>query len=411
MKTVSKITDIFKKYIFTRTGLAAVIILGLIFSITIIKLSDSYNFISKTFDNINEKGISKTIKDFENDYNNSSEALQKVAVEVASKTEKVQGKTVYQTTTMLLAFDTDNHLHRIMPKTDITAKLKSLKKTMLYFNEQKINTVFVMIPSSIVEGKTVLPTGVIDNQNEYADTTLASLKESGINTIDLREEFAKKNYDLQKVFFNTDHHWNIQSNFRSTKIIKKYLNSKFMFNLDPKNIISNSKNYNIKTYKKVYYGSYAETAGKTFVGDADDFTVILPKYATNFRFRSYTTNGKLENMYGKKMDITGPFAKSLYDGRKSYSTYLNMAKVEIIINNYKSKNDLKCLVLGTSHARVATAFLAPYFKELRYADTQSNRFEKNLYKYVKSYKPDVIIFMYNPFAYQNYRTFRYYTNN
>jgi hypothetical protein len=398
------------KNIFTRSGLAAVIVFALIFSVAAIKLCNSYSSIITTFKNIDSKGITDSMKKFEKDFNNNFEPLQKVAVEIASQTEKVQGKRVYETTSMLLAFDTDNYLHRIMQKTEIHAKLSNLKKTMLYFQNKKIKSVFVMIPNSVVKGKTVLPKGIYDYQNEISDTTLSTLKEANLRTIDLRSEFAKNKIDPQKVFFNTDHHWTIQSNFQASKIVTSYLNKNFKFNLDPKKVYSNLKNYNVKTYKKSFYGSYADTAGKAFVGDPEDFTTILPKYATNFRFRSYTTNGKLEIMYGKKMDITGPFSKSLSDGRHSYSTYFNMAKVEIVVKNLKSTSNKKCLVLGTSHARVASAFLCPYLKELRYADTQSHRFEKNLYKYVESYKPDVIIFMYPAFAYKNYRTFRYYIN-
>ncbi|MFA6308561.1 MAG: hypothetical protein WC677_02270 [Clostridia bacterium] len=394
--------------ILTRSGIAAVIVFALIFSVAAIKLCNSYSSIVTTFKNIDSKGIADSMKNFEKDYNNNFEPLQKAAVEIASQTEKAQGKRVYETTSMLLAFDSDDYLHRIMQKTEIHAKLSSLKKTMLYFQNKKIKSVFVMIPNSVVKDKTVLPQGIRDYQNEISDTTLSTLKEANLRTIDLRSEFAKNKIDPQKVFFNTDHHWTIQSNFQASKIVANYLNKSFKFNLDPKKVYSNLKNYSVKTYKKSFYGSYADTAGKAFVGDPEDFTTILPKYATNFRFKSFTTNGKLEVMYGKKMDITGPFSKSLSDGRHSYSTYFNMAKVEIVVSNLKSTSNKKCLVLGTSHARVASAFLCPYFRELRYADTQSNRFEKNLYKYVESYKPDVIIFMYPAFAYKNYRTFRYY---
>ncbi len=404
-----KIREILKN-VFSKTGIAALIICGIIFSISVIKIGNSFPSIAKTIKNFNAVGISNSIKNFENDYNNNYETLQKVAVDITGYAEKAQGKRVSNTPTMLLAFDTDNHLHRIMPKTDIKAKLASLKKTMLYFKNKKIKTVYTLVPSSVVRGVTVLPDGIKDYQNEYADKLLKSLNDSKIRTIDLRTEFANLGLDPQKLFFNTDHHWNIKAAFNGATTIVKYFNDNFKLDLDPNGIYSKIENYSITTYKEAFYGTYANAAGRAFVGKADDIDKILPKYETKFKFKSYTKTGALKNIDSKRTYIIGPFKDSLHNGTKTHSAYCNNARVEIIINNYKSTNELKCMVFGTSNTRIATAFLAPYFKEIRYVDTQENRFNKNIYKYVENYKPDVILFMYPAFAFTNAKTFIYNTN-
>ncbi len=409
MKKDSKILSFIKNNIFTATGIATLLIFTVIFSIGAYKLNNSYKSFASTIKHFTERSVKQNFQKIENDYDNNSESMQKVAVDIASYGELAQGKRVLQTTTMLLAFDTDNHLHRIMPKTKIDVKLNKLISTMKYLNKKKYKTVFTMVPSSVVKGVTQLPAGITDYQNKYADATLKTLRAANIKTIDLRASFKRKNMDPQQAFFNTDHHWNVQTAFQGASVVTKFLKEKYKLKIDPKNTYSDIKNYSQKVYKEVFYGTYANAAERVFVGKADDITKILPKFDTKFKFRSYTKTGALKSINSKQTELIGPFKDSLHDGRMTHSAYLNNARVEIVINNLKPTSKLKCFVLGTSNTRIATAFLAPYFKELRYVDTQKGRFQKNIYKYVEAFKPDVIIFMYPAFAYANSDTFMYVT--
>ncbi|MFA6309066.1 MAG: hypothetical protein WC677_04905 [Clostridia bacterium] len=385
MHRIEKFLKHFNKTHFTNTKFAFI-------ALTVIALSIGAIFLSQCFP-MNVKG-----------YSNISPAK----VNYAANTKQAQSKSIYKTSSVLLAFDSQRYLHRIMPKTDITQNLKKLKNVILHFKNKKYNTAFVMVPSSVVKGKTKLPSGITDYQNTSADKALAGLKSAGIKTLDLRSEFIKNYLDPQRVFFNTDHHWKIPQCVYAAKIISKYLNTSFKLNLDPKKVYTNYDNYTATKYVKSYSGSFMRIAGKSFVGSPDDFISVVPKFKTNYRLRCYTSKGKIQYTNGgKKMDYSGPFTSTLYDGRKSYTGYFKGGLTELVVNNYWTTNKLKCMVIGTSMGRGASAFLAQYFKELRFVDSQGGRFSKNLYNYVDSYKPDVVLFVYAGFSFENKYTFSY----
>jgi hypothetical protein len=370
---------------FTNTDFAFITLLVAVLSVFAILLSQCFPMNVKSY-----SGISQTSGNYSGTIKNAV------------------NKDVFKKSDILLAFDSQRHLHRIMPKTDISQNLKTLKNVILHFKNKKYNTAFVMVPSSVVKGKTKLPSGIADYQNTSADKALAGLKSAGIKTLDLRSEFIKNYLDPQRVFFNTDHHWKIPHCFYAAKIISKYLNTAFKLNLDPKKVYTNYDNYTATKYVKSYSGSFMRIAGKSFVGPPDDFISVIPKYKTNYRLRCYTNKGKIQYTNGgKKMDYSGPFTSTLYDGRKTYTGYFKGGLTELIVNNYSTTNKLKCMVIGTSMGRGASAFLAQYFKELRFVDSQSGRFSKNLYNYVDSYKPDVVLFVYAGFSFESEYTFNY----
>jgi hypothetical protein len=410
LKEKGKVFKFIVSNILTRTGISAIVVLAVIFFIGAVRLGNSSEAFSKAFANTPKTSVTERIKGFEKDFNNNFESLQKVSVDVTSLADNAQGKRVMQTPTMLLAFDTDGLLHRIMPNINITKKLANLKEVMLRMKNKNYNTIYVAVPSSVIKGKTVLPSGVTDFENATIDKVIKTLKIANIRTLDLRQEFTKDGIDPQDIFYNTDHHWKIPYSFQGAMQIARYLNASYKLNLDPNNVYSNINNYTSKTIPKVYGGSYMDAGGSAFVGDPDDFTSLIPKFATDYRFRSYTSKGEIQHLNSgskKAMDYTGTFPETLYDGRPTYMGYYNGGNTEIRVNNNFVANNLKCMVVGTSNARPASAFLSTYFKELRFIDTQGGRFSQNLYTYVDDYDPDVVLFMYPGWAFDDPNVFNY----
>ncbi len=348
-----------------------------------------------------------------NKISNAGSTFKKASVDFASYAVSSGEDRVLQTSSMLLAFDTDGILHRIMPNINITKKLAKLKEVMLRMKNKGYKTVYVAVPCSVVKGVTVLPSAVTDFENAIIDKVIKTIKNSNIRTLDLRQEFTKDGIDPQDVFYHTDHHWKIPYSFQGAKQIAKYLNGAYKLNLDPKNVFSNSANYTSRTAPKAYSGSYMDAGGSAFVGDPDDFTALIPKFTTNYRFRSYTSSGEIQHLNSgskKAMDYTGTFSETLYDGRDTYMGYFNGGNTEIRVNNNIATNQLKCMVVGTSNARPASAFLSTYFNELRFIDTQGGRFSQNLYTYIDNYNPDVVLFMYPGWAFDDPNVFNYIIN-
>ncbi len=401
-------TSVKKSKIYSATGLTTIIIFLIILSIGALKFYKAIPLITDFAKQPLKQPVASQIKTFESEYNSNSEAIQKEAVNLIGYSEKALGKKVTETPLMTLAVDTDGHPHRILPNIDITNNLNNLKAMLKHLTDKNIKNAFFLVPCSVVKGKTQLPLGVTDYQNITGDRVVSELKSAGIRTVDLREEFQKMKVDPQKVFFNTDHHWKIPYAFFAAKVSAQYLNTAFKFKLDPYNVYSGYANYEEKTYPKAYEGSYTTAVGESFVGAADDFTTLLPKFKTSFRYRSLTSDGTLEKtLAGRIMDYTGPFETALYNGGHTYTSYFKGGTTHLVVDNYLATNKLKCLVVGTSHARAASAFLTLYFKQLVFVDMQGSRFSNSLYSYIDDLKPDVVIVMYAPYTFSKNTSFNF----
>ena len=78
-----------------------------------------------------------------------------------------------------------------------------------------------------------------------------------------------------------------------------------------------------------------------------------------------------------------------------YNANMFGAYGESIIYNEKALNEYKALLITHSYGRVMAQYMCMDYRELRFLDPQKGRYNDNLVDYIKSYKPDVVIFMYN----------------
>lgn len=254
-------------------------------------------------------------------------------------------------------------------------------------------TLYVQHPDKfgVSEGK--LPYGLKCIRNERDDYYTSSLIADGYNVLDLRE--AK--YSDTHTFFDTDHHWTIESAFNANTHILDMIS-------DESGLISNEKEfkalYSDENYKTVVYSnSFLGSNGIRMIpwSGKEDFTEYYPAYNTSFTYRKYSSGGVRSGEYSGDFEqayIREDLLK-IDSYLNKYDTYLNEGTYENVSVNHISPNDLKVLLISDSFSRPLHAFMSNNFQEVRSLDPQEGRYNESFIDYIMEYSPDIVIVMYD----------------
>jgi hypothetical protein len=233
----------------------------------------------------------------------------------------------------------------------------------------------------------------VDNRNPDKDMIYQGLKKHTIDVLDLRDNIRHENKDWHSLFYNTDHHWKVETGLWASKIIAKKLNTDFAFNLDTS--LLNPQNYNHKTYKSWYLGSAGRKVGH-YLAKPDDFTLITtPSFETRFDILSFT---KLDDYAIKKenIDFDATFIDLHHVNKKNYYThspygsYLDMCA---IIHNKLNSNSKKLFFVGESNTNVIIPFLSVCVEYVIKMDLR--KYDASLETIIEKENPDIVIIAYD----------------
>lgn len=265
---------------------------------------------------------------------------------------------------------------------EIVNKMKILKDT---FENTDTRVMSIMPPDKFIKGYTELAKGIPYNYaNETADNYLSGLAEAGIDYIDFRDSILESSIDPKNLFYNTDHHWKIETAFWAyTKVVQE-LNLRYGENLDVDGYYRNKGNYNYITYTKSYLGSLGRKTGKFYAG-YDDFEIIFPKFSTDYTFEA-VTNGNEVKSNGRFEDalIANEVLKmeNLYDAQSDkYSSYLFWNQALVKIHNNKMEEGHKVLIIKDSFAVPFSAFLSTVCSDVYLIDPRY--YKGDILEYVK----------------------------
>ncbi|WP_312649540.1 alginate O-acetyltransferase AlgX-related protein [Aminipila sp.] len=291
---------------------------------------------------------------------------------------------IYKTKYDQIIFKVGKKNFRVMRSLDAIEELKSK------LDEAGIPFLYVQAPFKLSDNEQQLPI----NKKDYADYNinlfLKGLDERGIDYLDLRPLLRDGEKTQNQLFFDTDHHWRIETAFEATGHIMDELNKDYGFAIDGK--YKDLNNYNIKTLKNCYLGSMGRRTGRLYSG-LDDFTLITPNFKT-----SYTL---YEHDYGAEKIYRGSFNKAILDKKylvKDAPVDLNRYAVyhgdneELIFNNNLVDSG-KVMMIKDSFGIPVYSFLSLGVHEVRALDLRL--FHDSVAKYAKKNKPDVVILMYN----------------
>ena len=303
---------------------------------------------------------------------------------------KLTGGNLFLKLDNLIRFDNGYFGFIISDKDSYEEEGKRTVEFAKYLESQNIKFAYILCPSKFSKFKKELPLGMVDYSNENADSLLKVLYENKINVLDLREELNKEYSNHFDAFFKTDHHWKPETGFWATQKIIKFLNQKLCQNLDES--IIKKENFNFKTYPKLFLGSQGKKVTLS-LAEPEDFTVITPKFRTDFSLEVYCRDIKKEGSFDKTLIFT-EFLKKDYYIINNLRSYLGQyAPVTRIINN-NIKNNKKILFITDSFIHVVAPFVACTSNQVMLVDVRPSQtifFDGSLKKLIELEKPDVAI--------------------
>lgn len=277
-----------------------------------------------------------------------------------------------------------------VPKQDVSGSLESMYKLKKELDRHDIPLLYVQAPFKLPPDEQQLPENVKDHSNENADRFLKGLKAGGIDYFDLRKDFWSKGLDQNQLFFNTDHHWTINGAFIGYQEVVQKLNDDYGFSIDKK--YTDLDNYNQEVFKDYYIGSMGRRVGETY-GGTDDFTLITPKFDTNYTIyeRDYGGEKIYKGSFRDALLTNSYIAKGTPPETNRYAVYHgDNAELQFVNHNVKRG---KILIVKDSFGLPIYSFLSTGVHEVRALDVRL--YKGSVAEYAEKYHPDVVIILYN----------------
>lgn len=262
--------------------------------------------------------------------------------------------------------------------------------------DEDTRLLYVMPPEKYIKGHTQFSTGIPYHMaNETADDFLKRLSGYGIDYIDLREYLPQSGLDMSEVFYNTDHHWKIETAFWAAGQFSDCLEERYGEVLDPEGYYKNPKHYNFVTYEKVFLGSMGRKTGR-FYTTPDDFTLVYPKFTTDYVY---------ENSISGDLQFTGRFEEALVATpviRQSnrpfdvdlYGSYLYGNPGFTHIENRQHPNGISICLIKDSFAVPFAAFTSLRCKNVDMIDPRD--FEGDYVETIQKGDYDYVVIMISP---------------
>ncbi len=259
------------------------------------------------------------------------------------------------------------YLTTFMNWIDVWGNVEAVQEFNEYLDAQDIPMLFVQLPSKIPRQDTVV-NNVVDFYNDNADRLVGWLSDSGVNTLDLRDDAEQLDLDYRLLFYNTDHHWRAETGLWAAGAIGGELNRSFGFTIDP--ALFDPASYTFERYEKAYLGSLGK---KVTLARAtpDDFNLIYPKFDVNLTMKIPAINLEATGGFDIIFDYSQLDIQDLYQ-RELYGMYLRSATTQhgfIQLENKLPQGDArKVLILGDSFNYALVPYLGLGIDRMDYVD-------------------------------------------
>ena len=239
------------------------------------------------------------------------------------------------------------------------------------------------------------------DKNWVADEYLRRLEEKGVKIIDFRDTLKKSHLSYSDSFYITDHHWTTTAVFECFVEFTKKMNEWYGEDLDPEKLYTNIDNYNVLEYKDSNLGSHGRGTGIVYAGGLDDFTLMYPKYETDFMY-TWSMMGAESVLHGRFEDTLVSTYNIVNDNiytQDKYASYMNGIANYDFIDNKKNVDAPKVLFLRDSCTSPFAAFAAQLFSETDLI--WSLKLNNDLEDYVDINKYDYIVVSLYPDSLKN----------
>ena len=281
-------------------------------------------------------------------------------------------------------------------------QVEKTKDFYQWLQTEEISFSYVQVPYEICKYEDGLPDGVKDYSNKNADTFLYGLEQYDIPYYDLREEMHNAGMEHSEAFFQTDHHWTIETTFWAYGVMTDYLGK--MLQVEVPQEYTAPELYLAETIDEGVLGSNGRRTGISY-GGLDELTLIYPKFFTDLSFeakeKEIYREGEFREAY---MDYERLEGDNLYE-MLQYNVYIGDDYPTTVQTCKNAPVDKKVLIIKDSYFRPVNAFLGLVFERV---DTIDMRYYSgDVREYIKELKPDVVLICYNPNMLADIKNFRF----
>lgn len=275
---------------------------------------------------------------------------------------------------------------------DVTPSVDGILNIKNVCDENGIQLLYVQAPQKISKFDSQLPAGVQDYGNEIADDFLSQI-DGTVPYIDLRQTIYDAGINQYDLFFKTDHHWTPEGAFWCWGQVAQTLKSDYGLVFDDS--ICEADSYTWQTYPKWFLGSEGKRVG-TIYGGIDDFTVITPKFETDFDFYVPSKGIERHGCFADTLMNKAMYETKDYYNANPYEAYIGGDFALNRIVNKVAPNHKKVLLIRDSFACAFTPFLALSCEQVETIDKRA--FQGTIADYIAESKPDMVMFLYNTSA-------------
>ncbi len=303
-----------------------------------------------------------------------------------------------------IAKDTSGKLHAVYVQTqeaDVSVIGDAMASLAALAQASGADCFYLMPLSKMIEGETTFASGVLaPDENGTADAFLSYLDAQGIASLDLRDSADESGIAADALFYATDEHWTTQTAFWGFTQLVAYLNSAYDTALDPDGFYTNLDNYNQLLYEDSYLGSLGRMVGVTYAG-LDDFTLIYPKFTTNFSYVASNGGENLVAQYQQSFERALLAAERLNSDisllsaeSDKYTAYLYGNYGLEQVTNHDNPDGLRVLIIQDSFSAPVAAFLATTCAQVDLIDP--SYFEGSVVHEIENGDYDVVIVSFSP---------------
>ncbi len=237
------------------------------------------------------------------------------------------------------------------------------------------------------------PPSVVDYLNDNEDRIFETLKEQGVNTLDLRKELHKDFDDHYAFFYKTDHHWDTRIGLWAADVAERRVEE--LYGLKFYRGKNGENNYHLETYKNALFGSQGHTVTR-LLAKPEDFSILYPNFKTYFNIvipdREINATGSFGDVFINKEKLEIQNANFGGDGYvEGCLLFGNRPMVKI--KNYMVEDCPRVVLVKDSSSLAMAPYMAMGCSELDSIDVrpESGNFDGSLRTYILKMKPDVVI--------------------
>lgn len=290
----------------------------------------------------------------------------------------------------------DNYYIGITSNISLDEDIESTKELADFCKKHGIDFLYAQQPSKVCKVEDSGVNDSIDFSNNNMDRFLESLKKENIQTYDHREDIHVEKKDHHSMFYNTDHHWKVETGFWAAKHLLETINKHFDYNIDLEKL--DESLFEKKTYKDVFLGSQGKKVGLK-VAKPDDFTLIYPKYDTYIHYiipdMQIDDYGRFDIMYDKN-NIEMNNKKYYYYEANPYAACNYGDHALTKIDNLQNTNGPKVLFIHDSFADCEIPFFSLGVGSVDSIDLR--HFNGSVKSYINKNDPDIVIVSYSTFS-------------